>query len=151
MPAGPAEAGDPNIGDQSDLDGDGAGNACDADDDGDGLLDVVETDTGVFVDANDTGTDPLNPDSDGDGLLDSVETHTGVFVDANDTGTDPLNPDSDGDGVPDGVEVAQGSDPNNPFSVPLLGSIGLWLLIGILMAVGGLGLVSSRRSRVTSP
>ena len=35
--------------DQLDTDADLAGNVCDADDDGDGLLDAVETDTGIFV------------------------------------------------------------------------------------------------------
>ena len=71
------------------------------DSDNDGLLDSAETNTGIFVDASDTGTDPNNPDSDGDGLLDRIETKTGIFVDANDTGTDPNNPDSDGDGFKD--------------------------------------------------
>jgi len=44
-----------------------------SDTDADGLLDGVETNTGVFVDANDTGTDPNNPDTDGDGELDGVD------------------------------------------------------------------------------
>jgi len=47
--------------------------AVDADGDQDWAPDSVETDTGVFVDATDTGTDPLNPDSDGDGVLDGLE------------------------------------------------------------------------------
>ena len=42
----------------------------DEDDDGDGLDDVNETDTGVYVDATDTGTDPLDPDTDNDGICD---------------------------------------------------------------------------------
>ncbi len=88
------------------------------DTDGDGLLDGVETGTGVFVDASDTGTDPNNPDSDGDGLTDSVETGTGVFVDASDTGTDPNNADTDGDRRLDGEEVAAGTDPLDPTDPP---------------------------------
>jgi len=40
------------------------------DTDGDGRIDVVETNTGIFVSRYDTGTDPLNPDSDADGLDD---------------------------------------------------------------------------------
>lgn len=44
-----------------------------ADTDGDGLADVVETNTGIFVSAADTGTDPAVNDTDGDNLLDGVE------------------------------------------------------------------------------
>jgi nitrous oxidase accessory protein NosD len=101
-------------GPNGDVDGDGITNFEEymtADTDNDGLRDLVETDTGVFVDANDTGTDPGNPDTDGDTLLDGVETNTGVYVDANDTGTNPLNPDTDGDGMPDWWEVSLAGDP----------------------------------------
>ena len=47
----------------NDLDSDGLCGDRDADDDGDALFDFAETNTGVFVDANDAGTDPLNPDT----------------------------------------------------------------------------------------
>ena len=60
-----------------DLDGDGRQAFLDPDDDGDGLADPVETDTGVFVSASDTGTDPNRADSDGDGLGDGVEVALG--------------------------------------------------------------------------
>src|SRR5262249_37055478 len=40
---------------QLDTDGDHIGNDCDDDDDGDGLPDGVETNTGVYVDANHRG------------------------------------------------------------------------------------------------
>jgi glucose/arabinose dehydrogenase len=43
------------------------------DDDGDGLSNYVETDTGVYLGPNDTGTDPLNPDTDSDGCSDGEE------------------------------------------------------------------------------
>ena len=42
----------------------------DTDDDGDGLEDAIETNTGLYVDGSDTGTDPLNPDTDFDGVCD---------------------------------------------------------------------------------
>ncbi|MDE0569074.1 MAG: hypothetical protein OSB44_00230 [Verrucomicrobiales bacterium] len=44
-----------------------------ADSDNDGLYDSVETDTGVFVSEEDTGTDPDNPDTDEDGWKDGAE------------------------------------------------------------------------------
>jgi hypothetical protein len=50
------------------VDGDG-----DPDEDGDGLLDIVETDTGVLVSLTDTGSDPFLTDTDGDGADDLWE------------------------------------------------------------------------------
>jgi hypothetical protein len=66
--------------------------------DSDGPLNAVETNTGTFVDADDTGTDPLNPDTDGDGFNDGAEVVLG---------TDPLSfPGSPvcGDRVVEGAE-----------------------------------------------
>ena len=85
------------------------------DSDGDTLLDSVESDSGVYVDASDTGTSPVNNDSDGDLLFDNVETNTGTFADASDPGTDPNLADSDGDNLSDGEEVLE-----EPFSNPHL-------------------------------
>lgn len=59
--------------DNSDNDGDGDPDATDPDDDNDGLDDTVETGTGVYVDENDTGTDPLDKDSDDDTFEDGEE------------------------------------------------------------------------------
>ncbi len=99
------------------------------DEDGDGLTNAVETNTGVYVDANDTGTSPLNVDTDGDGLVDGADDIVptsaypaginiggqGDFVDGEaDYGTDPTNPDTDGDMLPDGWEILNGTDPNDP-------------------------------------
>jgi hypothetical protein len=56
----PGVAGD----DQADLDGDGQGDACDSDIDGDGLHSTAEAAR---------GTDPRNPDSDGDGVSDGAD------------------------------------------------------------------------------
>jgi hypothetical protein len=80
------------------------------DGDGDGLPDCVETDTGVFVDGTDTGTDPSDPDTDGDGLMDGTEVDM-----ADGTGCpSPLDPDSDSDLLLDGEEVdLVGTDPCN--------------------------------------
>ena len=48
-----------------------------ADTDDDGLNDGVETNTGTYVDATDSGTDPLNADTDDDGLPDGQEVPGG--------------------------------------------------------------------------
>jgi hypothetical protein len=56
----PGVAGD----DQADLDGDGQGDACDSDVDGDGVDNPTEAAR---------GTDPRNPDSDGDGVRDGAD------------------------------------------------------------------------------
>ncbi len=60
-----------------DLDGDGAAYFLDADDDGDGLDDVVETNTQIYGSPADTGTDSLVADSDGDGVNDGTEVAAG--------------------------------------------------------------------------
>ena len=112
-----------------------------ADDDGDGLSDVLEGISTVanndgdldHQDTDDDGTpDYLDIDSDGDGLDDEDELTYGTSVvdadtdsdglndgveDANPNGqrdegeTDALNPDSDGDGILDGLEVTAGWNP----------------------------------------
>ncbi|NRB45002.1 MAG: LamG domain-containing protein, partial [Verrucomicrobiales bacterium] len=89
-----------------------------ADTDGDELEDGVETDTGTYVSATNTGTDPRDADTDGDGLTDGVETNTGKLVDNDDTGTDPNNADTDDDGYTDGDEIAEGTDPMDPEDPP---------------------------------
>jgi hypothetical protein len=69
-----------------------------ADDDQDGLTDAVETNTGVYVSTEDTGTDPGNPDSDGDGLADGREV---VLL-----ATSPFTNDTDADGCRDPSEIS---------------------------------------------
>ena len=61
----------------------GSGERVAVDRDVDNLVNGVETNTGVFVSASDTGSDPANSDSDGDGFDDGVEVAAG---------TDPNNP-----------------------------------------------------------
>ena len=111
----------------TDLDGDGLTNfeeserglrANKEDTDDDGLKDGAESNTGSWVSATDTGTDPLNPDTDGDGLADGVESNTGTYVDMANTGSNPLKEDTDDDQVDDGKEVTAGTDPNDPQSIP---------------------------------
>lgn len=61
-----------------DIDDDLAQFFLDDDDDGDGLLDVHETGTGIFVSALNTGSSPVAPDSDGDGFSDGAEVEGGT-------------------------------------------------------------------------
>ncbi|HEX5222955.1 MAG TPA: LamG-like jellyroll fold domain-containing protein [Verrucomicrobiae bacterium] len=58
-------------------------NPLNPDTDGDGLRDGVETDTGTYVSANNTGSDPLVQDSDNDGVTDGAEVAQG---------SNPVNP-----------------------------------------------------------
>jgi hypothetical protein len=97
--------------DDSDNDGVGDGDEVLApDSDGDGLIDGVETNTGVFISKLNTGTDPNKVDSDGDGLGDSFEVTK--------LGTDPNKEDSDNDGFSDSFEVNTGFDPTLGTSTP---------------------------------
>jgi len=110
--------------------------------DWDGLLDEVETDTCVYVDETDTGTDPNDPDSDDDQMPDgwevendldpnddtgdngadgdpdgdgytNLEEYEGGSDPQTDTDPDPSEPDSDDDEMPDGWEVENDLDPND--------------------------------------
>lgn len=63
--------------DQLNTDSDLQGDACDLDDDNDGILDVYETNTGEYRSPTDTGSDPLNRDTDGDGVDDGEEIANG--------------------------------------------------------------------------
>ncbi len=73
-----------------------------SDADADGLLDIYEMDTGVYVSSTDTGTDPLDSDTDDDGLTDGAEVNSHF--------THPLDPDTDDDGE----EIALGTSPTDP-------------------------------------
>lgn len=110
-----------------DLDDDGLTNlqeyilvtkANNPDTDGDGLKDGVETNTGTFVSATNTGTNPLNADTDGDGLKDGVESNSGTFASDANTGTNPLIADTDADAFDDGAEVREGFNPTLASSTP---------------------------------
>jgi hypothetical protein len=69
------------------------------------------------------GTDPNEQDTDMDGLSDSVEDGGGTFVSATMTGTDPLDADTDDDGLNDGDELVDGTDPLDPASGPISGTV----------------------------
>ncbi|MGD7652240.1 MAG: hypothetical protein ACQCXQ_03425 [Verrucomicrobiales bacterium] len=101
----------------------------DPDHDDDGLLDGVESNSGSYVDANDTGTNPTVDDSDEDGLVDGFEvTNHGAGYDPNVddsatdfdgdastvanellVGTNVLLADTDSDGFYDGAETNTGT------------------------------------------
>lgn len=77
---------------QNNYDGDAHGDACDIDQDNDGVWNPDELAQ---------GSDPLNPDTDGDGMDDGEDP-------------DPLVSDLDRDGVGDDEEIAAGTDPLDP-------------------------------------
>ncbi|TCK18893.1 subtilase family protein [Thiogranum longum] len=134
---------------QLDTDGDQLGDACDTDDDNDGLTDVAEAGIGTDPLAADTdidglidgdevnvhATDPLLPDTDADGLIDGDEVNiyttapliSDTDIDGLNDGdeinihtTNPLLTDTEGDGAGDGTEVAAGTDPLDITSFPIL-------------------------------
>jgi hypothetical protein len=112
----------PGFPDGEDADADGTPDGCDEDDDDDGLLDVVETLTGIFASASDTGTDPLDADSDADGYRDGEEVAAG---------SDPNDPAS----IP-GVA-----------SLPTIGFAGRALVGCLLLSIGW---VASRGRRLAA-
>jgi hypothetical protein len=95
---------------QEDFDSDAQGNVCDSDDDNDGLLDTVETGTGIYVSPTNTGSNPLDVDSDDDARPDGLEVANGW---------DPNNPLSPG-----------------PAPVPALPFWGRLMLMGGVLLVG---------------
>ena len=83
------------------------------DSDGDGLADIVESNSGDFLNLLDTGSDPNDPDSDNDALTDGYEVIT--------SGTDPVDADTDDDSYEDGYELSHGSDPLDQNDTPPVG------------------------------
>ncbi|RKZ66353.1 MAG: hypothetical protein DRQ44_06840 [Gammaproteobacteria bacterium] len=94
---------------QTDTDFDLVGNACDNDDDNDGLVDTLE---------DSIGTDQLLVDTDGDGVSDYDEVNYDGDASAYTAGADlnPLSVDTDGDSVSDAVDV-------QPLTVNVLGDL----------------------------
>jgi hypothetical protein len=100
----------------------------DLDDDNDGLLDVLESNTGVFLGPGDPGTNPQVVDTDADTWDDAEELSCGADpTDANDVPVDTdgdglcdaLEADPDGDGYSTQDELACSSDPLNATSIPV--------------------------------
>jgi hypothetical protein len=95
--------------DQLDTDNDSLGNACDDDDDNDGITDEydalpLDTSEQIDTDADGIGNN-ADDDDDNDGVIDNSDVY-------------PLNnlysADSDGDGMADAWELLYGLDPNDP-------------------------------------
>ncbi|HXK34452.1 MAG TPA: hypothetical protein VNM91_10615 [Dehalococcoidia bacterium] len=90
--------------DVTQINSDEFGDACDGDDDNDGLPDSAETGGPPCASAS-APTGPLARDSDNDGLPDAFEPNIG---------TEPNDRDTDDDGVSDGIEYLRYN--SNPLS-----------------------------------
>lgn len=106
--------------DQEDFDNDALGDACDPDDDNDGVAESPDAFPSENSESVDTDSDSIgnnaDPDDDGDELSD---------VDEGQRGSQPLIPDTDGDGMLDGAEVSVGRSPvvNEPAILGVLNQI----------------------------
>jgi len=81
-----------------------------ADGDNDGVADIYETGTGIYVSPTNTGTSPTLADTDSDGLSDGTEIYQ--------YSSNPNLADTDSDGFADGFEVVTGFSPTLATSTP---------------------------------
>src|SRR5690348_2123917 len=92
-------------------------NDATADDDGDGIPNIVEyrlRTAANNADSNGDGIPDGSDDFDGDGVRNSVEVELGTSPVDRADGAD----DSDGDGIPNSVEEADGTDPSVSDTAP---------------------------------
>lgn len=133
----------------------GSGTRMGIDRDEDTLLNGVESNSGTFVDANDTGTDPALGDTDGDGFDDGVEVLAG---------SDPTDALSFPGGAVCGDSIIEGAeqcDDGNttpgdgcseicelePMLVPSFDLFGMFSLIIMLIGAGAVAMLRSRTQR----
>jgi len=120
------------------------GIAPEPDTDGDGISDSDENT--IY------GTDPNRADTDADGIDDGGELiYWGADWDSDPDGDGTVNildADSDNDGSADGQEIADGTDPADPFSYPLM-EIDFGLSVDEQQ--GGGGLLGERTNRECGP
>jgi hypothetical protein len=125
--------------DQSDIDQDGTGDACDDDIDGDGLKNNFETKYGL---------DPYNQDTDGNGIFDGDEdTDNDGLVNRREQDEggssfclDPRRQDTDGDKYSDKDELDKITDPCDSNSYPK-SNFWLWIIILFILLLIILSLV----------
>ncbi len=119
--------------------------------DGDGLSNAVETNTGTFVDTNDTGTDPNNPDTDGDGLSDGIEVGDGTNPLVASSVPLTVNPISAPADTTTGFEFQTQADAPgaavqlrvfNDFNNNGIADVGEWPIISMVMADNGQGWIN---------
>ncbi|MDC1392377.1 gliding motility-associated C-terminal domain-containing protein, partial [Flavobacteriaceae bacterium] len=111
----------------ADFDGDGLPNSTDPDDDNDGVPDVLDRfplDPNETRDTDNDGIgDNSDPDRDNDGYNDNNDQFPDDPLEWKDTDFDGigdnLDSDDDNDGYDDYIEILEGSDPNDPLSIPV--------------------------------
>ncbi len=90
---------------------DGAGDACDTDDDNDGLSDLAEITPAACVSSS-GALNPLVRDTDGDATLDGAECALGTDPASAASWPGAASGDTDRDGLPDAFESSIGTSPN---------------------------------------